>query len=102
MCAGATERMLAPMSTFPSPLPLDLAPGRVVLPGDLGWDAAREAFNLLVDQRPAAVVLAAEEADVIAAVRYARENGLRVAPQATGHNAGPLGSLEDTILLNVA
>jgi hypothetical protein len=27
-------------------------------------------------------------------------NGLRVAPQGTGNNAGPLGSLEDTILLS--
>jgi hypothetical protein len=30
---------------------------------------------------------------------FAREFGLRVAPQGTGHNAQPLGSLEDTILL---
>jgi FAD/FMN-containing dehydrogenase len=39
---------------------------------------------------------------VIAVVRYAREHGLRIAPQATGHNAGPLGSLEGTILVHVS
>ena len=73
----------------------DLMTGRVVVPGDDDWDAARQAFNLLVDQRPAAVAFPVSERDVIAAVDYAREHGLRVAPQATGHNAGPLGSLDD-------
>ena len=31
--------------------------GTVVLPGDEGWDDARQAWNLSVDQRPSAVVL---------------------------------------------
>jgi FAD/FMN-containing dehydrogenase len=43
-----------------------------------------------VDQHPAAVAVPESEADVVAAVNFAREAGLRVAPQATGHNAGPL------------
>ena len=76
--------------------------GRVVAPGDLGWDDARSAFNLLLDQHPAAVAFPADALDVAAAVAYARDAGLRVAPQATGHNQGPLGDLEDTLLLNVS
>jgi hypothetical protein len=52
-----------------------------------------------VDQQPTAVVLPADERDVIAVVRFAREHDLRIAPQSTGHNAGPLGSLEDALLL---
>ncbi|MGZ5324189.1 MAG: FAD-binding oxidoreductase [Solirubrobacterales bacterium] len=75
--------------------------GRVSTAHDADWDQARQAFNLAVDQRPAAVVLPADARDVIAVVRFAREHGLRVAPQATGHNAGPL-SLEDTILLKTS
>ncbi len=77
-------------------------PGRVALPGDPGWDDARSAFNLLLDQHPAAVAFPADALDVAAAVAYARDAGLRVAPQATGHNQGPLGDLEDTLLLNVS
>jgi FAD/FMN-containing dehydrogenase len=73
--------------------------GAAVAPGDERWDAARQAFNVLVDQRPALIAFPADEHDVAAAVRFARENGLRVAPQRTGHNAGPLGALDDTILL---
>src|SRR5919205_173342 len=36
------------------------------------------------------------------AVAYARQAGLRVAPQATAHNQGPLGGMEDMLLLNVS
>ena len=68
-------------------------------PGDPGWDDARLAWNLTVDQRPAAVALPGSVEDVVSAVRYARAHGLRVAAQGTGHNAGPLGSLADTILV---
>jgi FAD/FMN-containing dehydrogenase len=35
-------------------------------------------------------------------VLAARAAGLRIAPQATGHNAGPLGSLEHTVLLKTS
>ena len=73
--------------------------GAVVKAGDTDWDLARRAFNLVIDQRPAAVALPVSAADVAQVVCYARENGLRVAPQLTGHNAGPLGSLSNTILL---
>ena len=75
--------------------------GRVVSPSDPDWDTTRQVFNLTTDLRPAAVALPRDVSDVIAAVRYARANGLRVAPQATGHNAAPLGSLEDTLLVDV-
>ena len=80
----------------------DLMTGRVVTDEDAGYDAARTGFNLVLDQRPAAVAFPVDEHDVIAAVEYARAHGLRVAPQATGHNPGPLGSLEDALLLSVA
>ncbi|HEY0950367.1 FAD-binding protein, partial [Nocardioides sp.] len=64
--------------------------GRVHLPGDAGYDAARLPWNVAVDQRPAAVVIAKSVDEVVEAVAYARDNGLRVAPQTTGHNAGAI------------
>jgi len=76
--------------------------GPVVLAGDPGWDHARAGFNLMLDQHPAAVAFPAHADDVATAVAYARAAGLRVAPQATAHNQGPLGGLEDTLLLNVS
>jgi FAD/FMN-containing dehydrogenase len=80
----------------------DVMAGRAVYPGDSDWAAARPAFNLLVDLRPEAVAFPTDEREVIAVVNYARERGLRIAPQSTGHNAGPLGSLEGAILLNTS
>jgi FAD/FMN-containing dehydrogenase len=73
--------------------------GSVVAPGDPDWDEARLAWNLAVDQQPELVVLAESADDVAATVRYARAEGLQVAPQGTGHNAGALGDLAGAILL---
>jgi hypothetical protein len=74
--------------------------GTVLAPGDAGWDEARLAWNLAVDQRPAAVARPHSAADVQAIVDFARERGLRVAPQGTGHNAHGLeGKLAESILL---
>jgi FAD/FMN-containing dehydrogenase len=73
--------------------------GDLVLPGDESWDEARRAWNLAVDQQPAAVALPETAEDVVAIVDFAREHGLRVAPQGTGHNANPLGWLDETILV---
>ena len=73
--------------------------GDVVTPEDEDWDDARQAWNLTVDQRPAAVVLPESAEDVRDTVRFAYETGLRVAPQGTGHGAAALGDLGDTILL---
>jgi FAD/FMN-containing dehydrogenase len=74
----------------------------LVLPSDPDWDQARQAWNLAVDQRPAAVALPRSPEDVATVVRYARARGLRVAPQGTGHNAAAIASLADTVLLRTS
>ena len=77
-----------------------LIAGRIVTPDDHDYDEARRAWNLAVDQRPAAVALPESAEDVMAVVRMARERGWRVAPQGTGHNAAPLAAgLDSTVLV---
>ncbi len=73
--------------------------GRVATPQDPDWDEVRSPWNLAADLRPRAVVLVESAEDVATAVRFATENDLRVAGQSTGHAAGSLGSLEDTVLI---
>jgi FAD/FMN-containing dehydrogenase len=68
-------------------------------PGDDGWDAARLAWNLAVDQHPAAVARPATVADVQDAVTLARREGWRIAAQSTGHGAHALGPLDEVLLL---
>jgi FAD binding domain/Berberine and berberine like len=79
--------------------------GRVCIPGDPGWDEARAAWNLAVDQRPVAVVVAESVDDIVQTVQAAERLGLAVAPQATGHNAGPLAArngLAEALLLRTS
>lgn len=76
--------------------------GEVTGPDDAGWDEARQAWNLAIDQRPWAVVHAEDAHDVAAAVRFAAAHDLQVAPQSGAHNAGPLGDLSSAILLKTS
>jgi hypothetical protein len=75
--------------------------GELHLPGDAGYDEARGAWNLSVDQQPVLVAEPASADDVAAVVRFARSHGLRVAPQGTGHNAAARTGVDASILLNM-
>jgi len=74
--------------------------GQVVAPGDGDYDAARAAWNLLVDPHPALVALVESADDVAAAVRFAAAHELDVAVQATGH--GPVRPADGALLINTA
>jgi FAD/FMN-containing dehydrogenase len=107
MCPGRDNPMLVVSIERKDPIVLTTTGnttniGRVIRPGDFDWDAARGTFNLLIDQQPEAIAFPADERQVAAVVADARERGLRIAVQATGHNAGPLGSLEETLILNTS
>jgi FAD/FMN-containing dehydrogenase len=59
--------------------------GTVHRPGDAGYDDARRSVIPTVDSRPAVIAKAYSRTDVQAAVRVAKEYGVPVAVQATGH-----------------
>ena len=76
----------------------------VHLPGDPGYDAGRTPWNVAVDLRPAAVAFPTTAREVSRIVVAAREDGLRIAPQSTGHNADPLShhGLDDVVLVKTS
>jgi hypothetical protein len=84
---------------------IDLSPLRDRFTGDLhtsadpGWDEARSAWNLAVDQHPAIVAIPEDADDVARVVRFARDRGIRVAVQGTGHNAAAHGDLAGVLLI---
>jgi FAD/FMN-containing dehydrogenase len=61
--------------------------GTVVVAGEPEYEALVTPWNLAIEVRPDAVVAAQTAQDVVEAVRFAREHGLEVTPQATGHGA---------------
>jgi FAD/FMN-containing dehydrogenase len=76
--------------------------GPVIQPSDEGYDAARAVYNAMIDRRPAAIAQCADVADVMTAVRFARENGLTVAVRGGGHNAGGLGVWDDALVIDLS
>ena len=74
--------------------------GAVLTPADDGYDSARAAWNIAIQQRPAVIVIPESVDDVVAAVRFARASGLRVAIQATGHGVGR--PADDAVLIVTA
>ena len=93
-------------AAVPSPLDrLELRTGmdgELVLPAEPGWDEARAAWHLTVDQRPEFVALPESVDDVVAVARYAAATGLRIAAQRTGHGAPAMEDLTGTILLRTS
>lgn len=62
--------------------------GALLQPGEAGYGEASRAWNLNAEQRPALVVMAEGAADVVAAVRFARDAGMGIGVMATGHGVG--------------
>jgi FAD/FMN-containing dehydrogenase len=60
--------------------------GGHLLRDDDGYDAARKIYNAMIEHRPAIIARCAGAADVIAAVNFARNNGLLVSVRGGGHN----------------
>jgi len=60
--------------------------GEIVRPGDARYDNVRKVWNGMVDKRPALIARCTGVADVVDAVRFAREHDLRVSVRGGGHN----------------
>lgn len=61
--------------------------GSVLTAESDNYDAARTHWELSIIQRPAIIVIAESALDIAEAVRFAKDNGLKVAVTNTGHGA---------------
>jgi FAD/FMN-containing dehydrogenase len=77
--------------------------GELLRPDDAGYDAARAVYNSMIDGRPALIARCAGTADVISAVRYAREREFAIAVRCGGHSlAGRSVGGEDALLVDLS
>jgi FAD/FMN-containing dehydrogenase len=76
--------------------------GEVIAPDDDAYEEARKVLNAMIERRPAAIARCSETADVVAAVNFARENGLDVAIRGGGHSVPGFGTVDDGIVIDLS
>ena len=75
--------------------------GELIERSDARYEEARKLYNGMIDKRPLLIARCADVADVIAAVRFGRENELLTAIRGGGHNGGGLGSCNDGLVIDL-
>ncbi|MDF2739579.1 MAG: linked oxidase domain protein, partial [Actinomycetia bacterium] len=81
---------------------LERVQGQVLTPGDPGYENARRVWNGDVDRRPRAVARCAGMADVLEAVRFARERDLPAAVRGGGHAVAGHGICDDGLVIDLS
>ncbi|MEM9443054.1 MAG: FAD-binding oxidoreductase, partial [Pseudomonadota bacterium] len=76
--------------------------GQVLQSNDEGYDEARSIWNALIDRRPAVIVRASGVADVVAAVRFGRANGLQISVRGGGHNVAGTAVADDGLMVDLS
>lgn len=74
--------------------------GELIAPGSRHYDQARRVWNSAVDRYPALIARARDTADVVAVVRYAREQGLALSVRGGGHSAAGLAVADGALMLD--
>jgi FAD/FMN-containing dehydrogenase len=76
--------------------------GSVLCRGDVGYDDVRSIWNGMIDSYPAMVVRCRGNADVIAAVTFARDEQLPLAVRGGGHNVAGKAVCDDGVVIDLS
>src|SRR3970282_490647 len=76
--------------------------GRLLQPGDDGYEDARRVHNGLIDKRPALIARCHGAADVVDAIALAREAGLEISVRGGGHNVGGRAVTDGGLMIHLA
>lgn len=76
--------------------------GRLKVPGDEGFDAARSVWNGAIDREPAAILRCTQQSDVVTAVDVAREGGHRLSVKSGGHHVSGRAVCDGGLMLDLS
>jgi FAD/FMN-containing dehydrogenase len=76
--------------------------GQLLSPGDGDYDTARKVWNGMIDKHPALIVRCTGVADVMQAVRFARDHQLLVAVRGGGHNFAGYATCDDGLVIDLS
>jgi FAD/FMN-containing dehydrogenase len=76
--------------------------GPVIAPGDPGYDNARRVWNAGIDRHPAAIARCDSTADVVAALAFARGQGLEVSVRGGAHNTAGTAVCDDGLMIDLS
>lgn len=76
--------------------------GQVIRPGDDEYDDARTVWNAAHDKRPALIIRCTGTADVIAAVTFARSQGLLVAIRGGAHSIAGFSTCDGGVVIDLS
>lgn len=74
----------------------------VVVPGDPGYDSARQGWNQLHQHHPSAVVFCRDTADVLEALAWTRAEGMPFRVRSGRHNLQGWSSLDEGVVIDVS
>jgi hypothetical protein len=75
--------------------------GQVLVPGETGYDEARQVWNGTVDRKPALIVRCADVADVQRALSFAVQHDLPLAVRGGGHSVAGFSACDDGVLIDL-
>jgi hypothetical protein len=107
---SASQEPPRPRPVDPGPVTAPGAPsttipgfaGQLLTPGDHGYEGARRVWNGAIDRRPSHIARCASVADVVAALRFARDRHLLVAVRGGGHAVAGTAVCDDGLVIDLS
>ena len=76
--------------------------GPVITPHDESYNEERTIYNAMIDKKPTLIAKCKNVADVMAAVKFGRENDLDTAIRCGGHNGAGLSLVDDGLVIDLS
>ena len=98
----STSADIGRASKLPTVVKIDGLRGCLISPEHPDYNISRAVWNGAIDRRPRLIARCVGSADVVAAVRYARDHDLEIAIRGGGHNVAGTAVCNDGIVIDLS